>query len=127
DTVVASPLVSVALQWAGQMQFISDRSDSASLGGIVISRAQLQSLPPEQQAMVREVTAQFNALLGRNVTRDDEQAVQVLAQRGVQVVTLNEGERAQWAQLFTRVRGRLAGAIADAAYLQRVERAGRGQ
>jgi TRAP-type C4-dicarboxylate transport system substrate-binding protein len=105
---------------------MSDRSNTASLGAIVISRQQFQSLPPDQQQILREVTAQYDTLLARNVRRDDEQAAALLQQRGVQVVTLNDAERAQWAAVFTRMRTRLAGTVADAAWINRVAAAGRG-
>lgn len=126
DTVIASPLAAVALQWAASMQYMSDRSPAASLGAIVLSRRQFQSLPPDQQQILREVIAQYDLLLARNVRRDDEQAAQVLQQRGVQVITLTDAERAQWMALFDRVRARLAGTIADAAWIARVRAAGRG-
>lgn len=126
DTVIASPLAATALQWAASMQYMSDRSNSASLGGIIVSRTQFQSLPPDQQQMLREVVAQFNTLLARNVARDDNAAAQSLQQRGVQVIQLNDAERNQWQSLFTRARSRLVGVVGDAAWISRVEAAGRG-
>ena len=42
----------------------------------------------------------------------------------MQVIELNEAERAQWAAVFARVRTRLTGTIADAAWIARVEAAG---
>jgi TRAP-type C4-dicarboxylate transport system substrate-binding protein len=125
DTVIASPLVAISLQWAGQMHFMSERPDSASLGAMVISHSVLSSLPPDQQQIVREVTQQYDILLSRNVSHDDDAAAQTLQQRGVQIVQLNDAERAQWASVFAHVRTRLAGTIADAAWIQRVEQAGR--
>jgi TRAP-type C4-dicarboxylate transport system substrate-binding protein len=125
DTVIASPLVAISLQWAANMRYMSQRSDAASLGAMVISHNVLSTLPADQQQIVREVTAQYDILLARNVQHDDENAAQTLQQRGVQVVELNDAERAQWAAVFQRVRTRLAGTIADAAWIQRVEAAGR--
>lgn len=125
DTLVASPLVAISLQWAGQMHFMSERSDAASLGAMVVSHRVMLSLPPDQQAILREVTLQYDLLLARNVTHDDETAARTLQSRGVTVVTLNDAERALWTQLFTRTRARLVGTIADGAWIQRVTSAGR--
>ncbi len=124
DTVVASPLVAISLQWAGQMHFMSERSDAASLGALVISHTVMQSLPPDQQAILREVTAQYDILLARNVMHDDEAAATTLQGRGVAVITLNDAERAQWTAVFGRVRTRLVGVVGDAAWIQRVVAAG---
>ncbi len=125
DTVFSSPLAAVALQWASQMQYMSDRPNSASLGAIIVSKTQFQTLTPEQQVIVREVTAQYDILLARNVSHDDEAAATTLTSRGVQVLALTEPERAQWVAVFSRMRTRLAGSIADAGWIARVEAAGR--
>jgi TRAP-type C4-dicarboxylate transport system substrate-binding protein len=127
DTVIASPLVAVSLQWAANMTHMSERSDTASLGAIIVSKQQFQSLPPAHQQALREVLHQYDTLLARNVRRDDDQAAQLLQQRGVQVVRLNDAERAQWSAVFARVRTRLVGTISDAAWIERVQAAGRGR
>ncbi len=124
DTFIASPLIAISLQWASQMRYMSGRSDVSSLGSMVISHTALGSLPADQQQILREVTAQYDTLLARNVSHDDEAAATTLQQRGVQVIELNEAERAQWAAVFARVRTRLTGTIADAAWIARVEAAG---
>ena len=125
DTVTCTALQGVALQWTTQMQYMSERASGASLGAMVISRSVIQSLPADQQQLLREITTQYDTLLARNVARDDDAAAATLQQRGLQVVTLTDAERAQWNQVFTRTRTRLAGAIADAAWMSRVEAAGR--
>lgn len=124
DTIIAPPLAAVALQWSSQITHMSERSNAASLGGLVLSRAQFQSLTPEQQTILREVMNQYSVLLARNVGNDDNAAATTLQTRGVQVIALNDGERAQWTALFSRVRTRLVGTVGDAAWIARVQAAG---
>ena len=124
DTLIGSPLACVSLQWSNAMRFMSDRADTASLGGLILSRAAFSGLPADQQTLVREVFAQYNVVLARDVSRDDNAAVTRMQTAGVQVVALNDAERAQWTALFGRVRTRLAGTVGDAAWIARVTAAG---
>ena len=125
DTLIAPPMVATSLQWTSQMHFISDRSNAFSLGAVIISASVFNTLPPEQQQILREVQSQYAALLAHRLSGADDAAIASLQQRGVQVMTLNQGERDQWTQLFQRVRTRLVGNIADQNWISRVETAGR--
>lgn len=124
DTVIASPLVCVSLQWGNAMHFMSDRSNTASLGGLVLSRNVFNALPADQQTLVREVFQQYNVVLSRDVTRDDGAAITRLQTQGIQVMTLNDAERNQWNTLFSSVRSSLAGTVGSAAWIERVSTAG---
>ncbi len=124
DTVFASPLAAIALQWSAHVQFMSSQPASGSLGGIVLSHAAYASLPTDHQRVLREVCLQFGQLLLRNVQRDEATALQALAQHGVRTVTVDDATRARWLAVFSRVRARLTGVIADAAWMERVRTAG---
>jgi TRAP-type C4-dicarboxylate transport system substrate-binding protein len=126
DTVFASPLIAVSLQWASSMQYMSDGANAQGLGAVVFSQRRFAALPADQQQLLRDVMNQFVGLLVRNVARDDEVAATSLQQRGVQLMTFTPAERAQWTALFTRTRHRLVGTVGDAAWISRVEAAGRG-
>ncbi len=125
DTVVGSPLVAVSLQWGNHLQYMSDRSNSASLGALVIKKSKLDSIPAADQAIAREVFTQFDALLSRAVLAADERAATSLQGRGMRVVALNDAERAQWTALFSGARSRFHGVVGDAAWIARVAAAGR--
>jgi TRAP-type C4-dicarboxylate transport system substrate-binding protein len=126
DTVLASPLIAVSLQWATSMQYMSEGANAQGLGAVVFSQQRFASLPAEQQQLLRDVMNQYVALLMRNVNHDDDAAAASLQQRGVQVTTFTPAERAQWNALFARTRARLVGTVGDAAWISRVETAGRG-
>lgn len=120
DAVVAPPLACVALQWSSRLTHMSEGANSYGIGGIVFSRNVWQSLPEEQRNTARQVIDQFNQLIGRNVSRDDEAAIRSMTSRGMTAVTYTDAERAQWSQLFERTRRRLVGTIADQAWMDRV-------
>lgn len=124
DTVFGSPLVAVSLQWAGSLSFMSDRSNSSSLGALVIKKSKLESIPAADLAVAREVWTQFDALLSRAVNAADERAAATLTSRGVRVVQLTPAERQQWVTLFNGAARRLQGIVGDAAWIARVRAAG---
>ncbi|MBL8680262.1 MAG: TRAP transporter substrate-binding protein DctP [Myxococcales bacterium] len=125
DTVFGSPLVAISLQWANSIQFMSDRSNTSSLGALIIKTAKLQTIPEADRAIAREVFNQFDGLLSRAVSAADDRAATSLTSRGVRVVALNPAERAQWADLFRRAATRLRGTVGDGAWIDRVRAAGR--
>ncbi len=120
DTFIAPPLAALALQWSTRATFVSEGANSFGLGGIVFTRHAWESIPADQQAIGRQVVQEFNALIGRNVTRDDENALHAMTTRGMHQMSFTEAERGQWAQLFERTRHRLVGTVSDAAWMERV-------
>ncbi len=124
DTVFGSPLVAVSLQWADQLRYMSDRSNTSSLGALVVKTSKLESIPEADRAIAREVWTQFDGLLSRAVNAADDRAATTLTSRGVQVVRLTDAERAQWATLFSQTATRLVGTVGDSAWINRVRSAG---
>lgn len=125
DTVFGSPLVAVSLQWSGSLAFMSDRSNTSSLGALVIKKSKLESIPAADLAIAREVWTQFDGLLSRAVNAADDRAANTLTSRGVRVVQLTPAERTQWETLFAGAARRLQGIAGDAAWISRVRNAGR--
>lgn len=125
DTVYAPPLAAIALQWAGHVRYMSERSASGSLSAIVLSRSAFESLTPEQQTTLREVFAQAATIARPAFVRAEAAAERTLLTRGVTRMELTPAERQQWITLFARVRSRLARTLPDPAWVQRVEAAGR--
>ena len=125
DSLTASPLAVASMQWAPQLPHMLELSTGIEIGALVIGRSQFDALSAEQRTLLRETAAQFTTLMVRNVRHDDDGTVPQMVARGMSVVTPNEAERSAWNAIFTRTRARLAGQIGDAAWIERVERAGR--
>ena len=124
DTVFAPPAAAIALQWSGQVRFMSERPSSGSMAAMVLSRRAAQSLTPAQRATIAEVIAQASAIYRPAFLRADGDAVRALERRGVRAVPLTEPERQRWTAVFARVRSRVAATLPDPAWLQRVQSAG---
>lgn len=121
DTVIAPPIAVASLQWAAHVSHMTDMRVATEIGALVFGRAQVESLSAEQRDALRETAAQYCGLLVRNVRHDDDGAVAPMRARGITVDTVTPAERARWDAAFARTRTRLAGVLADAAFIQRVQ------
>ena len=121
DTIVTPPVAAVSLQWASRVSFMTDMPTSMTIGGTVLTKRAWDSLTPEQQAILSETSVQFHALMRRNLRRDEQQALQALAQRNIETVPVTPAQRQEWKRLATQVRRRLAGQIAEQALIDRVQ------
>jgi TRAP-type C4-dicarboxylate transport system substrate-binding protein len=122
DSIIVPPVACVALQWAGHITHMTDMPSSISIGAVVLGRNQLNSLTPEHQTILSETAAQFHALARRNLRADETNTLASLQQRNVTVVPVDAAQRAAWEHVFSETRSRLAGQLAAAAFIQRVQR-----
>ncbi|MFO0603733.1 MAG: TRAP transporter substrate-binding protein DctP [Polyangiales bacterium] len=125
DTVIAPPIAVASLQWAAHVTHMTDLRVATEVGALVFGRAQLDSLSPAQRDALRETARQYAGLLVRNVRREDDGAVAPMRARGLAVDAVTPAERARWEAAFARTRARLVGVLAEAPFLERVERLAR--
>ena len=121
DSFITSPVAAVSLQWTTRATHMLDLPTNVIVGATIFGKNQLNSLPADQQAILRETATQFHQLLIRNLRSDETAAIHSIGTRGITVNTVGEPERAQWNELFAHTRARLVGRIADAAFISRVE------
>jgi TRAP-type C4-dicarboxylate transport system substrate-binding protein len=121
DSFITSPVAAVALQWTTRATHMLDMPTNVIVGATIFGKNQINSLPADQQTILRETATQFHQLLIQNLRRDEAAAVRSIGTRGITVVTVGDSERAQWNEVFARTRTRLVGRIADAAFITRVQ------
>ncbi len=122
DAFFTSPVAAISLQWAQRVTHMTDYNANVVVGATVFGNAAINSLPADQQAILRETATQFHQLLIANLRRDETAAIRSMNTRGITSVTVTD--RAAWSSLFDRARARLVGRIADAAFINRVRAAG---
>ena len=121
DSFITSPVAAVSLQWTTRAPHMLDMPTNVIVGATIFGKRQINSLPADQQVILRETATQFHQLLIQNLRRDEAAAVRSIGTRGITVATIGATERAQWNEVFTRTRARLVGRIADAAFINRVQ------
>jgi TRAP-type C4-dicarboxylate transport system substrate-binding protein len=95
DTVVSTPLASIALQWAGKTPYMSTQPVATGIGAVVVSDKFYAGLPPDLQALLKSTGGPLSQRLIADTRRDDLKSLAVLAQRaqpmaGLQKVDLAE-------------------------------------
>ena len=81
DTVVSTPLASIALQWAAKTPYMSAQPMATGIGAVVVSGRFYASLPPDLQALLKSTGAPLSQRLIADTRRDDLKALAVLAKR----------------------------------------------
>lgn len=119
DTLTASALAAVQLQWAGRVTHVTQQSDTVLVGATVMRKSVFDALPAEFQTALRETAAQAHTTLVRTIRREDDAAFNTLRAR--LTVTDLTPHRAEWDAAAQQTRQRLAGRLYPPALLSRVE------
>jgi len=95
DTVVSTPLASIALQWAGKTPYMSDQSMATGIGAVVVSNKFFAGLPADLQALLKNSGVPLSKKLIADTRRDDRTSLAVLAKTtqpmvGMQKINLAE-------------------------------------
>ena len=79
DTVVATPLASIALQWSGKTPYMSSVPMATGIGAVLVSNKFYASLPADLQMLLKTSGAVLSKRLIADTRRDDQKALAVLA------------------------------------------------
>ncbi len=121
DSFFTSPVAAISLQWAQRVTHMTDLNVAVVVGATVFGNNAVNSLPADQQTVLRETATQFHQLLIQNLRRDEQTAIAGMASRNITSVPVTD--RGAWNSLFDRARARLVGHVADAAFINRVRSA----
>lgn len=104
NTVAASPMGAIALQWHTRIKYITDEPLAYLYGTMIVQAKAFFNLKPEDQKTVREIIgAVYNDLNGIN-RRDNNEALKVLRNQGIQFVATDKDNQNSWrAMLDTTV------------------------
>lgn len=95
DTVVSTPLASIAMQWAGKTPYMSSQPVATGIGAVVVSNRFYAGLPADLQALLKSTGAPLSQKLIADTRRDDLKSLAVLAKTtqpmaGLQKIDLAE-------------------------------------
>lgn len=107
DTVAASGVGAIALQWHTRVKYLTDTPLIYLYGTLVVSAKAFNQLQPEDQAVVRDVFGKVLTQLNTQSRLDEIRAREVLQQQGIEFVPLkhdNDG----WHDVVEQTTRRLA-------------------
>jgi len=126
DTLTASPIAMLALQWHSSVGHMTAESEAMAIGATVISKRSFDTLTAEEQRIVLATGAEHHRRLIAAIRRDDARALTTLKEHGLTVDSIPAAAHAEWERAFAEVRRRLVGRVYPQALLDRVERLARG-
>ena len=121
NTIVASPYVTVALQWYDKFKYMSDLPINVGVGASVITKEKFDQLSPDQQKVLREVAAAYQDDLIQNIRKDNERALDALQKKaGIEVVEFEADSSEAWDAIAVETHNSLVGEIYSQAFLDKI-------
>jgi TRAP-type C4-dicarboxylate transport system substrate-binding protein len=96
NTVAASPMGAIALQWHSRIKYVTDEPLAYLYGTMIVQAKAFSRLKPVDQHTVREVIgAVYKDLNGIN-RRDNTEALKALRNQGIQFVETDKNDQNSW-------------------------------
>lgn len=118
DTVTASALTAIGLQWFTRLNYMSGETSGVLIGALVLKKDKFDALPKDARKLIMK-TAQVGTRDLKKARRMDDQAYNVLRKRGVKVVDVGP-HRKKWEQAFRKTTKSLVGRLYPRKLLERV-------
>lgn len=119
DTVTATALAAVGLQWFRYVKYMSKGTGEPVVGATVVRKVWFDALRPELQGALRKASSEIESALASQVQREDERAARVLVQRGIVEIDLM-ARRTEWEPVLAALHKRLTGRLFSRELLEKV-------
>jgi TRAP-type C4-dicarboxylate transport system substrate-binding protein len=96
EVVYAPPSVAVALQWFTRIRYITDAPLNYMLGGLVAKKEAFEKIPPQHQAVVKEVFQRHMARLKEAIRSENREALGVMQKQGIKLLTPGKAQIADY-------------------------------
>ena len=110
DTLPASALAAVSLQWFTRLKYISQSNSGIIVGATIIRTDKFEALTEDQQKVLIDTGIRAHKALNRSIRRDDDKSYATVLKRGLTAVDTSE-HKAEWQEAGKQVRERLAGRV----------------
>jgi TRAP-type C4-dicarboxylate transport system substrate-binding protein len=108
DSVTVPPVGAVVLQWHTRLKYITDVPVAYVYASLLIDSKAFSSLAPEDQVVVREVMEGIYRKFDQNGVKENRDAMQALLENGLQMVSPDRSEVAEWREIVSESHRRLA-------------------
>ena len=103
EGIFSSPIAAAGFQWFGIATNMLDLQLAPFLSGFVVSDRAWRRLSKEQQQLLREIVQDEINKLDVESLKLEEDAIETMQSFGLNLVPLNQAERAQWFEKFRMV------------------------
>lgn len=99
DAVTAPPVFHLANQWFALTPYMTDMPWAPLSGATIISKSTWEKIPPEVRPRLKEIARETGKQLRGEIRRMEEEAIRIMAQRGLEVVRVPTEARQEWQRL----------------------------
>jgi TRAP-type C4-dicarboxylate transport system substrate-binding protein len=110
DTLPASALAAVSLQWYTRLKFVSARNSGIIVGATILRKDKFEALSDDHKRVLIETSRRAHAALNTSIRRDDDRSYETVLKRGITAVDTSETQ-AEWEAVGAKVRERLTGRV----------------
>ena len=112
DTVYASSMGALALQWFTKVKYISQLRMGYATGGVLMRKKMFDRLPKNQQATIKSLGEKYLSKLVKKIQEDNDKAMEVMQKNGLQVSGIPTPENmAKFHKAGEKVRKNLTGKV----------------
>ena len=122
DTVPASALAAVAMQWYTRLNFMAKQNFGIIIGGSFMKKEKFYALSEHDQEVLLDTSRRAAKASETLARRDDDRAYASLVKRGITVVDTSPHEAA-WDAAAAQTRENLTGRLYSKSLLEAVEKA----
>jgi TRAP-type C4-dicarboxylate transport system substrate-binding protein len=119
DTLPASALAAVSLQWYTRLKYVTKRNSGIIVGATLVRKDKFEQLSDAQKQVLVETSVRAHKALNTSIRRDDDKSYRTVLQRGLSEVDTTENQ-AEWEEAGKEVRERLAGRVYPKSLLEAV-------
>ncbi|MCK5386081.1 MAG: TRAP transporter substrate-binding protein DctP [Gammaproteobacteria bacterium] len=96
DTIISSPIASIALQWHTQVKYLTDMPVLYSWATLVISKKAMEKLKKKDSAIVHAVMSQAFKEIDKENQADNKAALAALKSQGISFIKPTKAQFAEW-------------------------------
>lgn len=120
DTVPASAIAAVALQWYTRLKYMAKDNIGIIVGGSIVKQEKFDELSPEDQKALLDTSERAARALDTLSRRDDERAYRSMVSRGVIEVDTTQ-HKDKWEAVAAKTRANLTGRVYSKSLLESVQ------
>ena len=88
DTVYASPMGALALQWYTKVNYMSELRMANATGGVLMTKKMFDRLPDRHKKSVRDISQRYLKQLVQKIQEDNNQSIIIMKQNGLKITPL---------------------------------------
>lgn len=90
DSVYASPLAAIALQWFTRVRYMLEMPMADAISAILITKKYYDTLPADLQKILKDTFAYHLPRLTQLTRKDNKESIEIMRDAGVKIITLND-------------------------------------